>query len=91
MLTDQDVTKLINAMKEVFPTAEMVKTGFDGTATKHDLAAFRQYTEGRFSHIDARLDTIERDIRDLVHREEFTDLMARVKYIEERLGIESGT
>jgi len=84
--------------------AAMVSAGFshvderfDETVTKEDLDAFRQETEERFDkvdarfvHINARLDTIERDVKDIIHREEFEDLMARVKYLEKKLGVESG-
>lgn len=38
--------------------------------------------------------TIERDIAEIrshfVYRDEFEDLMARVKYLEQKLGIKSG-
>lgn len=48
----------------------------------------------RLIHIDARLDRIEKDIQEidslLVTHEEFDDLMARMKYVEMKLGIESG-
>jgi len=50
----------------------------------------REEMNQRFSRIDARLSTIERDIRDLVRRDEFEDLMARVKFVEVKLGINSG-
>jgi len=46
--------------------------------------------EARLDHIDARLATIERDVKDIIHREEFDDLMARVKYLERKMGIQSG-
>jgi len=43
-----------------------------------------------FSNINARLDMIDRDIKGFVRYEDFEDLMARVKYLERKLGIESG-
>jgi len=96
-MTNQEADNLIEKMKGVFPTAEMVQRGFDETAKKKDIDAFRQETEERFDkidarfvHVNARLDTIERDVKDIIHREEFEDLMARVKYVEKKLGIESG-
>ena len=50
--------------------------------------------ELELSHANARLSTIESDIadikRDMVNRNEFEDLMGRVKYLEIKLGIESG-
>ena len=52
-----------------------------------------QMKEG-FDHTHARLSTIERDIAEIrkhfVYRDEFEDLMGRVKYLERKLGIVSG-
>ncbi len=96
-MTDQEADKLIEKMKGVFPTAKMVERGFshvderfDQTAKKIDVDARFDKVEMRLDHIDARLATIERDVKDVIHREEFDDLMARVKYVEKKLGIESG-
>ena len=50
--------------------------------------------DGRLDHIDVRLSYIERDIAEIrkhfVYRDEFEDLAARVKYLEEKLKIKSG-
>lgn len=88
--------------------AEMVKRGFDATATKEDvqqiatdleqvatdLQTFRGETNVRLDHLDARVGRIEADIHELqegvVYRHEFEDMLGRVKYIERKLGIESG-
>lgn len=109
--------------------AEMVKRGFDATATKEDvqqiatglgqvatglgqvttdleqvttdlekvatdLQTFRGETNARLDHLDARVGRIEADIHDLqegvVYRHEFEDVLGRIKYIERKLGIESG-
>ncbi len=83
--------------------AEMVKRGFDTTATKEDLKQFatkedlqkfREETNARIDHVDARLGRIEADISELqkgvVYRHEFEDVLGRIKYIERKLGIESG-
>ena len=44
--------------------------------------------------VNSRLFNIEKDIADIrkhfVYRDEFDDLIARVKYLEKKLGIESG-
>jgi hypothetical protein len=44
--------------------------------------------------LDARLGRIEADVHalrdEMVHRREFEDVLDRVKYIEKKLGIESG-
>lgn len=81
--------------------AEMVKHGFDATATKEDvqqvatdLQVFRGETNTRLDHLDARTGRIEADIHELqegvVYRHEFEDVLGRIKYIERKLGIESG-
>src|SRR3990167_8076102 len=45
-------------------------------------------------HINARLSTVEHDVaqigKEMISRMEFEDLMSRVKYIELKLGVESG-
>ncbi|OGZ43928.1 MAG: hypothetical protein A3J55_00655 [Candidatus Ryanbacteria bacterium RIFCSPHIGHO2_02_FULL_45_17b] len=50
--------------------------------------------DGRMDHMDARLGRIEADVAEirgnLVYKDEFEDLMARVKYLEIKAGIDSG-
>ena len=80
--------------------ALMVKGGFDDIigrmATKEDLKllAQRDETNERLDHLDARVGRIEADINELrdevVYRHEFEDVLGRVKYLERKLGIESG-
>ena len=45
-------------------------------------------------HVNARLSTIEHDVaqigKEMISRIEFEDLMSRVKYLELKLGVESG-
>ncbi|QQG42986.1 MAG: hypothetical protein HYW15_00940 [Candidatus Giovannonibacteria bacterium] len=45
-------------------------------------------------HINARLSTVEHDVaqigKDMISRTEFEDLMSRVKYLELKIGVESG-
>jgi len=43
-----------------------------------------------FAHVNARFDTLEKDIKSFVTRDEFEDLTSRVKYLETKLGVESG-
>lgn len=63
-------------------------------ATKEDLQVFREESNVRFDHLDARAGRIEADIHELqegvVYRHEFEDVLGRIKYIERKLGIESG-
>jgi hypothetical protein len=45
-------------------------------------------------HLDAWVGRIEADIHglrdEMIHRQEFQDALDRIKYIEKKLGIESG-
>ena len=54
MLDDKDVQKLIKAMKEVFPTAQMVKDSFDNAATKVQV-----------QKIDERIKVVEQKLEDI--------------------------
>jgi hypothetical protein len=48
----------------------------------------------RLDYLDARVGRIEADVHalrnEMVHRQEFQDVLDRVKYIEKKLGIASG-
>ena len=75
--------------------ARMIDTGFNDVTNdigevKRDMAEVKQCLD----HLDARAGRIEADahaLRDeVVHRHEFEDVLDRVKYIEKKLGIESG-
>jgi hypothetical protein len=81
--------------------ARMINEGFKSTASKEDLNALEgrlttrmDGIETRLDHLDARVGRIEADIHELrgeiVYRHEFDDVLARVKYLEKKLGIESG-
>ena len=85
--------------------AKMINEGFKATATKEDFAVLRsemhekfEAVEGRLTtrldHLDARVGRIEADIHELrggiVYRHEFEDALSRIKYLEKKLGIESG-
>lgn len=85
--------------------ALMIQRGFDETAQKTDVEIrFGQVDkrlekiEGEmrdgFLNINARLSNIEQDMAEIqkhfVYRYEFEDLMARVKYVENKLKIKSG-
>lgn len=83
-MTDNDIKKLIDAMQEVFPTAEMVEKGFADMDRRFATVDKRfDQIDKRLEHIDARLDTIEHDIHeirgDMVRRNEFEDALARIK------------
>ena len=82
----------------------MIAKGFAETASKADIkglegrmdnfAARMGNFEKRLDHTDARVGRIEADISEMkgniVYKYEFEDLQARVKYVETKLGIESG-
>jgi tetrahydromethanopterin S-methyltransferase subunit G len=84
--------------------AIMVQRGFEETARKNDvdllrtdvdllraeLGEFKKETRDNFIHVHARLGMIERDVKDVVHKDDFEDLMARVLYLEKKMGIVSG-
>jgi|SRR3989344_4307528 len=67
---------------------ERVETRLDGVETRLDGV------ETRLDHVDARLGRIEADVKELrgeiVYRHEFEDVLGRVKYLEKKMGIESG-
>ena len=81
--------------------ARMINEGFKSTASKEDLKALEHRVTMRFDgidtrldHLDARVGRIEADVHalrdEMVHRQEFQDALDRIKYIEKKLGIESG-
>ena len=84
--------------KEFENLAGMIKRGFDevtgAMARKVDMDKCFEQVDRRFERIEERLIYIERDISDIkshiVYRDEFEDLTGRVKYLELKLGIESG-
>ena len=74
--------------------AHMINEGFKSTATKDDVKGVEERLTTRLDHLDARMGRIEADVHalrdDMIHRRELEDVLDRVKYIEKKLGIESG-
>jgi tetrahydromethanopterin S-methyltransferase subunit G len=75
--------------------AEMVRKGFSGVDKRFGEVDKRfDKVEARLDTLDARVGRIEADIHELrgeiVYRHEFEDVLGRIKYIERKLGIESG-
>ena len=82
--------------------ARMINAGFTDVTNEigevtQDMAEVKQRLDtldGRVDTLDARLGRIEADVHalrdEMVHRREFEDVLDRVKYIEKKLGIESG-
>ncbi|MBU2564567.1 hypothetical protein KKA23_03245 [Patescibacteria group bacterium] len=97
MLTDKDIKKLIKAQKEIFPTAEMVKGGFDNMDKRFDKV------DKRFDKVDDRLDKVENRLERIEQANEdiklrlgntafqfdVNDLKKRVRKLEFKLGIKS--
>jgi hypothetical protein len=63
-------------------------------ATKEHIQEWRTEMNERLDHLDARVGRIEADVHglrdEMIHRQEFQDALDRIKYIEKKLGIESG-
>lgn len=59
-MTDDDVTKLIDAMKDVFPAAEMVKCGFDHVDERLDRIESLLLTDHK-----RRIEKLEAEVKEL--------------------------
>ena len=73
----------------------MIAKGFEGADKRFEQVDGRLgRVEQRLDHFDARMGRREADLNEIrgniVYRHEFEDLLARVKYLETKLGIESG-
>ena len=77
-----------NRFKQVDKRFEQVDKRFDHVEKRLDSH------DQKFDHLIARVDLIERDVsfirQRFVDREEFQDVLARLKLVESRLGIVSG-
>jgi predicted nuclease with TOPRIM domain len=91
----QTIEDLAILIKQTMASKEDIKE------VKEDIQDLRMEMNERFEKVDARLDhldarvgRIEADVHalrdEMVHRREFEDVLDRVKYIEKKLGIESG-
>lgn len=87
--------------KEISTIEELAEMIQRTMASKEDVKELRQEMNVGFSkvnthldHLDARMGRMEADISELrgeiVYRHEFEDVLDRVKYLEKKLGIESG-
>lgn len=80
--------KMDNSFEQVDKQFEQIDGRFEQIDKRFDRI------EGELSHHGARLSAIEHDVadikRDMISRDEFEDLMGRVKYLEIKMGIESG-
>jgi predicted DNA-binding protein len=89
--TIEDLAALI---MNTMASKEDIKRLEDKMATKDELQELRTEMNERLDHLDARVGRMEADIHELrgeiVYRHEFEDALARIKYLEKKLGIESG-
>lgn len=88
MLTDKDIKKLIKAQKEIFPTARMVKEGFD------DMDERFKEVHKRFDRVESRLDDLDKGqeeiklkLDNVAYRFEVEDLDKRLRKVEVKLGL----
>ncbi len=83
--TIEDLTVLIQNTTASKEDVQEVKGG---------IQALREEMNSRLDHLDARVGRIEADMHErrdeVVRRHEFDDALARIKYLEKKLGIESG-
>ena len=75
--------------------ARMVKGGFDEMTGKFgEVNGHLKAVDSKLDHLDARMGRMEADLGqikgEIVYKFEFEDLEGRVKYVETKLGIESG-
>ena len=82
--------------------AQMINKGFEHVTKeigglKSDVSGLKEdmdVVKNEIGHMSARFSRMESDVadikRDIINRNEFEDLMGRVKYLELKLGIESG-
>jgi predicted DNA-binding protein len=92
--TIEDLAALIQETMASKEDIKEVKDEIKGLATKEDIQELRTEMNERLDHLDARVGRMEADIHELrgeiVYRHEFEDALARIKYLEKKLGIESG-
>ena len=97
-VTNEELARMIAKGFENTATkgdAQRLEQRMDGFDQRMD--GFEQKMEGfeqRMDHMDARMGRMEADLNEIrshiVYRHEFEDLMARVKYLEQKIGVESG-
>ena len=91
----------IEGLAELIQNTMASKEDVKGLATKEDVKELRQEMNTRFGEVNTRMDNldarvgrIQADVSELrgeiVYRHEFDDVLGRVKYLERKLGIESG-
>ena len=97
--TNANIEKLATAVKHGFDSVdkrfEQVDKRIEQVGKRFEQVDKRfEKIETTLTHMNARMLTIERDVAEIrahfVYREEFEDLMARVRLLEKKAGIASG-
>jgi hypothetical protein len=75
--------------------ARMIAHGFQGVDKQlANIKGDIESIDDQMDHLDARMGRMKADLHEvkgnIVYKYEFEDLAARVKYLESKLGIESG-
>ena len=86
----QTIEDLAALIKETMASKEDLQQ----LATKDDVKGVEERLTVRLDHLDARVGRIEADVHglrdEMIHRQEFQDALDRIRYIEKKLGLESG-
>lgn len=90
MASKEDLTQLGDQLRSELASKEDLKA----MASKEDLKALETRLDARMDNLDARMGLLQSDVHDIkedmVHQHDFEDVRDRVKYVERKLGIESG-
>ena len=89
-ITTEDLARMVNEGFEKLATKDNIKELKSKMATKDDIKELKSEMHKEFGEVRLQLSGIENQIKDFVERDEFEDLMSRVKVLELKLGIESG-
>jgi predicted nuclease with TOPRIM domain len=87
--------KVLKKKMEIEDLAVMVKHGFDAVDKRFEAVDKRfEAVDNKLSEMSQKIRSIERDVAHIhdhmVYQDSFEDLSARVKYMELKLGIDSG-
>jgi hypothetical protein len=81
----QDIREILSVIVERMVTKEEFNAVLDRMVTKEEFAAFQAETRQNFRDVREDIAGLRRETEF-----EFDDLSGRVKYVEQKLGIESG-
>jgi len=95
-LTKKDLLQIKGVVHgEVENLARIVAIGFGSIDKRFEQVDKRfDSIEIRLAHMDQRLGVVERDVAEIrkhfVYRDEFEDALARISFLEKKLGVKSG-